>query len=108
MVPMLTCGLVRSNFAFATGVLLWTSWFAAPGAGNAGAPLSTLGLAAGSLRPAGCSLAPANRPGPSGVDAPGRWGSLPGCLRDDLLGDVLRNLVVGVELHRVARPALSL
>src|SRR5512139_1207780 len=24
MVPMLTCGLVRSNFAFATGVLLWT------------------------------------------------------------------------------------
>jgi hypothetical protein len=28
MVPMLTCGLVRSNFAFATGVLLWTSWFA--------------------------------------------------------------------------------
>src|ERR1043165_9434387 len=25
MVPMLTCGLVRSNFAFATVVLLWTS-----------------------------------------------------------------------------------
>src|SRR5829696_8580197 len=24
MVPMLTCGLVRSNFAFATVVLLWT------------------------------------------------------------------------------------
>ena len=24
MVPMLTCGLVRSNFAFATWVLLWT------------------------------------------------------------------------------------
>src|SRR4051812_42595816 len=24
MVPMLTCGLVRSNLAFATGVLLWT------------------------------------------------------------------------------------
>src|SRR5438105_7543471 len=23
MVPMLTCGLVRSNFAFPTGVLLW-------------------------------------------------------------------------------------
>src|SRR5262245_45726996 len=27
MVPMLTCGLVRSNFAFATGVLLWTGCF---------------------------------------------------------------------------------
>src|SRR4051794_33870344 len=27
MVPMLTCGLVRSNFAFATGVLLWTDHF---------------------------------------------------------------------------------
>src|ERR1700759_4474670 len=31
MVPMLTCGLVRSNFAFATGVLLWTVSFLAPG-----------------------------------------------------------------------------
>jgi hypothetical protein len=29
---MLTCGLVRSNFAFATGVLLWTSWFVAAAA----------------------------------------------------------------------------
>ena len=26
MVPMLTCGLVRSNLAFATGVLLWTDF----------------------------------------------------------------------------------
>jgi hypothetical protein len=26
-VPMLTCGLVRWNFAFATGVLLWTVSF---------------------------------------------------------------------------------
>src|SRR5215207_1452206 len=26
MVPMLTCGLFRSNFAFATGVLLWTDY----------------------------------------------------------------------------------
>src|SRR5512146_1633970 len=26
MVPMLTCGLVRSNLAFATGVLLWTGF----------------------------------------------------------------------------------
>jgi hypothetical protein len=29
-VPMLTCGLVRSNFAFATGVLLWTGSFLSP------------------------------------------------------------------------------
>src|SRR5262245_13234798 len=40
MVPMLTCGLVRSNFAFATGVLLWTSWFVAAAA--CGATLAAL------------------------------------------------------------------
>src|SRR5215468_6593082 len=76
MVPMLTCGLVRSNFAFATGVLLWTSWFVAAAA--CGATLHD--------------------------DGP----LLPGRLRDDLLCHVRGNLGVGVELHRVARPALGL
>src|SRR2546429_1563128 len=79
MVPMLTCGLVRSNFAFATGVLLWTSWFVAAAAGGA----------------TSC------RPGRA-------TGLFAGRLRDDLLGDVRGNLVVGVELHGVARPALGL
>src|SRR5690348_16776239 len=51
MVPMLTCGLVRSNFAFATGVLLWTSWFAPRGAFEPRRTSVDLGLAAGSLRP---------------------------------------------------------
>src|SRR5256885_209378 len=79
MVPMLTCGLVRSNFAFATGVLLWTSWFVAAAAG--GATSCRSGRATGLFA---------------------------GRLRDDLLGDVRGNLVVGVELHGVARPALGL
>src|SRR5947209_18179519 len=47
MVPMLTCGLVRSNFAFATGVLLWTSWFVAAAA--CGATLTAPGVAASGL-----------------------------------------------------------
>src|SRR5256714_2275659 len=79
MVPMLTCGLVRSTFAFATGVLLWTSWFVAAAAG--GATSCRSGRATGLFA---------------------------GRLRDDLLGDVRGNLVVGVELHGVARPALGL
>src|SRR5262249_26474310 len=52
MVPMLTCGLVRSNFAFATGVLLWTSWFVDPSPLEAPTdPVDCLGLAAAGLRP---------------------------------------------------------
>src|SRR5690242_18739930 len=70
MVPMLTCGLVRSNFAFAT--------FGSPSLG-----FFVL------LRLDWLDL-------------------LAGCLGDDLLRDVPRNLGVGVELHRVARPALGL
>src|SRR6266704_2883052 len=94
MVPMLTCGLVRSNFAFATGVLLWTSWFVAAAAG--GATLVDLGHADW---PQGPVRAAPRR---------GRRGLLPGGLGDDLLRDVPGNLRVGVELHRVARPALGL
>src|SRR6185436_11290195 len=91
MVPMLTCGLVRSNFAFATGVLLWTSWFAVRWSIDAPTDPVDLGLAAGSLRPADTAQ-----------------GLFPGRFRDDFLRHVLRNLGVGVELHRVARPALGL
>src|SRR5690348_15941995 len=82
MVPMLTCGLVRSNFAFATAVLLWTSGV-------------TTSFSCLWVRPQ------------SGPSLGGR-GLLPGRLRDDLLSHVLRYLGVGVELHRVARPALGL
>src|SRR5688500_2915078 len=85
MVPMLTCGLVRSNFAFATGVLLWTSWFVR-------LVLQLCGHQARSRA----------------VHPPADRGSLPGRLGDDLLGHVLRDLGVGVELHAVARPALGL
>src|ERR671910_871227 len=80
MVPMLTCGLVRSNFAFATvGSSCW-DWC-----------LYCSGLCrcrAGRVKPGEALLSPN--------------------LLDDLLRDVLGNLGVGVELHRVACPALGL
>src|SRR3954465_11601802 len=92
MVPMLTCGLVRSNFAFATGVLLkdflvrrapdaQADWFSRRAGRTAGWPQSRCAVMQYLL---------ARR------------------LRDDLLRDVRRNLGVGVELHAVARPALGL
>src|SRR6478735_1849452 len=86
MVPMLTCGLVRSNFAFATVVLLRT-------------------FSCYAVRP--------------GQDV-ARWGgfrwkrlrdvpqSLPAGLLDDLLGNGLGDLCVGVELHGEARATLRL
>src|ERR1700754_3580657 len=95
MVPMLTCGLVRSNFAFATGVLLWTVSFLSPG---------TPDKAIGTLSTArACAVRDAPH-------APQRFGQVLGtrCLGDDLLSHVLRNLGVGVELHAVARPTLGL
>src|SRR3954469_213343 len=93
MVPMLTCGLVRSNFAFATGVLLWTDCFFWPGA-----PLTA-------LRTLSTARARAVHDGPH---VPHRTGSLGASrLRDDLLRHVRGNLGVGVELHAVARPALG-
>src|SRR3954467_8995034 len=76
MVPMLTCGLVRSNFAFATGFLLGMDLYAL--------------LHRRQVIFAGCQA----------------YGALLALgLRDDLLGDVPRNLGVGVELHGVAGPA---
>src|SRR3954453_5763026 len=102
MVPMLTCGLVRSNFAFATGVLLWTSWFAV----RCRWPRHRTMLA-WVWRPE--SLSPADTANPPKAAPCGTTRVLlPGGLRDDFLRHVLRNLGVGVELHRVARPALSL
>src|ERR1700704_86991 len=108
MVPMLTCGLVRSNFAFATGVLLRTFWFANAGCAGGLWFFSTLGLAARSLRPSACNSQPT-----AGDHSPTaahyfRASLLARRLCDDLLGDVLRNLAVGVELHAVTRPALGL
>src|SRR5689334_20709771 len=94
MVPMLTCGLVRSNFAFATGVLLWTvSFLLVRHADKAIRTLST-------------ARARAVLDGPH---VPHQAGSLRARgLGDDLLRHALRNLGVGVELHAVARPALGL
>src|ERR671911_2851021 len=78
MVPMLTCGLVRSNFAFATvGSSCWDSSLPV---------MALLGVWAG--RPGASLLAPD--------------------LLDDLLRDVPGNLGIGLELHRIARPALGL
>src|SRR4051794_16449456 len=54
------------------------------------------------LRPRRASVSPAP------TSPRGRFDLLSGRLSDDLLGNVVGNLVVGVELHRVARPALGL
>src|ERR687890_842048 len=108
MVPMLTCGLVRSNLALATGFLSswcrsrartlgWACW------GRAGTyPARRVTRRSPRRCPwLGSGLAP--RLGP--------WTAL-GCsfarrLRDDLLGDVGRDLGVLVEHHGVARPPLG-
>src|SRR5262245_24813347 len=103
MVPMLTCGLVRSNFAFATGVLLWSGSVrlasSAPGdlCWGAGdrvtrrAPPGTRTVCGGMPRMPALSL--------MACATPRRVPLLALGLRDDLLGDVPRNLGVGVELH---------
>src|SRR5436190_14587373 len=83
MVPMLTCGLVRSNFAFATGVLLGLERVT---------PYDVLSVLSGA-------------PGASSRSCSGL---LAAGLLDDLFRHVARNLGVGVELHAVARPALGL
>src|SRR3954468_21444716 len=78
MVPMLTCGLVRSNLALA----IW--------------PVS---FSAGLRLDDGWSL---------GQGWVSWRGLLAPDLRDDLLRHVAGHLGVGVELHAVARPALRL
>src|ERR1700753_579426 len=81
MVPMFTCGLVRSNLAFATGILLRAStrYLRRPALLF---PHRWTTLRAG--------------------------GSLAAGLLHDLLRHVARNLGVAVELHGVVRPALGL
>src|SRR5487761_1525701 len=81
MVPMLTCGLVRWNFAFATGI---SSLRSAPPRWVWSISLFLLPTVA---RRVGSLLAAR--------------------LGDDLLGDARRHLGVRVELHAVARPALG-
>src|SRR5215469_7200380 len=90
MVPMLTCGLVRWNFAFATGISSLRS-----GPPAVGLDYSLLGLLVGQCLPR----------------LPGRGGQselLAARLGDDLLGDVRRDFGVRVELHAVVRPPLRL
>src|SRR5262252_6232091 len=79
MVPMLTCGLVRWNFAFAT---------------------SFSSLRSGPLRWVWSVLLPA-------VAYRENWKLLAARLGDDLLGDVRRNLGIRIELHAVVRPPLG-
>src|SRR5919206_5121388 len=108
MVPMLTCGLVRSNFAFATGVLLWTVFSSRPARRTVLSSLSFLAQRAGAaLRTLSTARARAIHDGPH-VPQRIRLASRAGGLSDDLLRHVLRNFGVGVELHAVARPALRL
>src|SRR3954466_10252893 len=83
MVPMLTCGLVRSNLALATG-------FLSPCVSQSYASLGVRAVLA----------APGSPRGRQGVLLAGRLG-------DDLLGDVGRDLGVRVEHHGVARPSLG-
>src|SRR6201746_2093561 len=82
MVPMLTCGLVRSNFALAMGPVLLCGGLWVVLDGGAGR----------------CPCA-------------GNWvvlcGLLAPHLRDDLLGHVSGDLGVAVELHGVAGAALG-
>src|ERR1700685_1885272 len=80
MVPMLTCGLVRWNFAFATGI---SSLRSGPTLGGAGVFLGSNACC--------CALR-----------------LLAARLGDDLLGDVRRHLGVRVELHPDVRPPCRL
>src|SRR5215831_19619145 len=113
MVPMLTCGLVRSNFAFATGVLLkdflvrrapdaQAAWFSRLCGASGRWPQdrcvhvrSSLGLTRSARSPPSLGLI-------ARQDGFARWRSLPRRLRDDFLGHVRGNLRVRVELHAVA------
>src|SRR5688500_9772487 len=108
MVPMLTCGLVRSNLALATGFL--SSWLRRWCVLWGGALLGDDGTcpAVGVTRRSpwrcpwlGSGVAPLLGPRTA------LRCSLPRRLRDDLLGDVGRDLGVRVEHHRVARPSLG-
>src|SRR4051794_18088220 len=83
MVPTLTCGLSRSNFSLATAVR----------------------SSGGSLWVGG--LANQGKLSQSVFTVLSRGNGLARAVLDDLLGDVRRDLVVALELHRVGRPALG-
>src|SRR6478736_602525 len=89
MVPMLTCGLVRSNLALATGSSSGLS------CRYPGRWISTGGSTGLVSYVTGCSEEQRPR-------------SLALALLDDLVGDGLRDLRVAVELHRVHRAARRL
>src|SRR5436305_1731780 len=94
MVPMLTCGLVRSNFAFAT---------VGPPVG-----LNVLPGSGSGVRARGCRLG-GSEPGSCRCCCDTPLGELLAAdLLDDFLRDVPGNLRVGVELHGVDGPALRL
>src|SRR5690606_20361671 len=103
MVPMLTCGLVRSNFAFATGVLLRT--FLVRLAPDCAGEVGQVCAPADGSFPVDLGLRVAYGSSLTTL-SPRSTRSLARRLRDDLLGDVRRNLVVRVEHHAVARPSL--
>src|SRR4051812_36342328 len=97
MVPMLTCGLVRSNLALATVGPPQDSDATPPGASLSGCR---------SVGPRCVCLyftwwRGARRRAPPPVENTLRGALLSLGLRDDLLGDVRRDLVVGLEGHRV-------
>src|SRR5882757_5625555 len=101
MVPMLTCGLVRSNFAFATGSSCGVVLVRLTHRRQvifAGMPPAGV-LSRGRSLVLGRDEAPAVGVKPKACK---RGVLLALGLRDDLLGDVPGNLGVGVELHRVA------
>src|SRR5690625_7233073 len=92
MVPMLRCGLVRSNLAFATGVPPGTRVVVRSWCGDWCHHV-------GRTRPTG-RLFGDDSGRPVGLLAPG--------LLDDLLSNAPRNLGIVAELHRVHRAALRL
>src|SRR5690606_25458643 len=99
MVPMFTCGLVRSNLALATMVLLRTD-VAKPGTGLQPDCYGDLCVYVTRLRQGIAQGRP--RPSP----AAGRLLAL--ALLDDFLGYCLRNLRVAFECHRVHGAARGL
>src|SRR6478735_8700933 len=92
MVPMLTCGLVRSNFALPTG-------------SSSGLWCRDCRTMRGAVRPP-ADVRSYGSVGWSFFDRP--VGLLAPGLLDDLVGNVPRNLGVAVELHRVHRTTLGL
>src|SRR5690606_1593053 len=104
MVPMLTCGLVRSNLAFAT----WapSGFVATRLRGAYFLTCDVLGRTAVRPKFCGCprsgQTAGTRVPAESAITPSAGRSSLAAGLLNDLVGDVLRHLGVGVELHRVA------